>query len=79
MLSIDPYIGNVYLVRSFFVVTLGGLGALVQGTFLGSVVIGGSETIFALATSQAFAQTMVFVLAVILLRFFPRGFIGGRD
>lgn len=79
MLSIDPYIGNVYLVRSFFVVTLGGLGALVEGTLLGSVVIGGSETIFALATSQVFAQTIVFVLAVILLRFFPRGFIGGRN
>jgi urea transport system permease protein len=79
MLSIDPYIGNVYLVRSFFVVTLGGLGLLVQGTVLGSFVIGGSETIFALATSQVFAQTIVFVLAVILLRFFPRGLLAGRD
>lgn len=79
MLSIDPYIGNVYLVRSFFVVTLGGLGQLVQGTLVGSFVIGGSETIFALATSQVFAQTIVFVLAVILLRFFPRGILSARS
>lgn len=79
MLSIDPYIGNVYLVRSFFVVTLGGLGLLVEGTILGSFVIGGSETIFAMATSQVFAQTIVFVLAVVLLRFFPRGLLAGRD
>lgn len=78
MLSIDPYIGNVYLVRSFFVVTLGGLGSLVQGTMLGSFVIGGSETIFALSTSQGFAQTIVFVVAVILLRLFPRGILAGR-
>jgi len=79
MLSIDPYIGNVYLVRSFFAVTLGGLGRLVEGTILGSFVIGGSETIFALTTSQVFAQTIVFVLAVVLLRFFPRGLLAGRS
>jgi branched-subunit amino acid ABC-type transport system permease component len=79
MLSIDPYIGNVYLVRSFFVVTLGGLGQLVQGTLVGSFVIGGSETLFALAASQVFAQTIVFVLAVILLRFFPRGILAARS
>ena len=79
MLSIDPYIGNVYLVRSFFVVTLGGLGQLVQGTLVGSFVIGGSETLFALATSQVFAQTIVFVLAVVLLRFFPRGILSARS
>jgi urea transport system permease protein len=75
MLSIDPYIGNVFLVRSFFVVTVGGLGQLLGGTVLGSFVIGGSETLFALLTSQTFAQTIVFVLAVIVLRFRPRGIL----
>ncbi len=79
MLSIDPYIGNVYLVRSFFVVTIGGLGMLVQGTIVGSFVIGGAETLFALSTSQVFAQTIVFVVAVILLRFFPRGILASRS
>lgn len=79
MLSIDPYIGNVYLVRSFFVVTLGGLGLLVEGTLIGSIVIGGSETIFALFTGQVFAQTIVFALAVVLLRFFPRGILARRN
>lgn len=79
MLSIDPYIGNVYLVRSFFVVTLGGLGLLVEGTIVGSIVIAGSETIFSLVTGQVFAQTIVFVLAVVLLRFFPRGVLARRN
>lgn len=79
MLSIDPYIGNVYLVRSFFVVILGGLGLLVEGTIVGSFVIGGSETIFSLVTGQIFAQTIVFVLAVVLLRFFPRGVLARRN
>jgi urea transport system permease protein len=78
MLSVDPYIGNVYLVRSFFVVTVGGLGELLGGTLIGSFFIGGSETIIALASSQAFAQTIVFALAIVVLRFRPQGFLGER-
>ena len=76
MLSVDPYIGNVYLVRSFFVVTVGGLGELLGGTLIGSFFIGGSETIIALVSSQAFAQTIVFALAIVVLRFRPQGFLG---
>jgi branched-subunit amino acid ABC-type transport system permease component len=78
MLSIDPYIGNVFLVRSFFVVTVGGLGQILAGTLVGSFVIGGSETIFALFSSQVFAQTVVFALAIVLLRFRPTGLVGPR-
>jgi branched-subunit amino acid ABC-type transport system permease component len=79
MLSIDPYIGNVFLVRSFFVVTVGGLGQLLGGTVLGSFIIGGSETLFALVTSQTFAQTIVFVLAILILRFRPRGILAQQN
>jgi urea transport system permease protein len=78
MLSIDPYIGNVFLVRSFFVVTLGGLGQILGGTLIGSFVIGGSETLFALVTSEVFAQTVVFALAIVLLRFRPTGLLGSK-
>ena len=35
------------------------------------VAIGGAETIIALASSQAFAQTIVFALAIVVLRFRP--------
>jgi urea transport system permease protein len=73
MLSLDPYIGNVYLVRSFFVVIVGGIGQILGGTMIGSFFIGGSETLFALASSQAFAQTIVFALAIVVLRFRPYG------
>jgi branched-subunit amino acid ABC-type transport system permease component len=78
MLSIDPYIGNVFLVRSFFAVTVGGLGQILAGTLVGSFVIGGAETLFALASSQVFAQTVVFALAIVLLRFRPAGLVRGR-
>jgi branched-subunit amino acid ABC-type transport system permease component len=65
--------GNVYLVRSFFVVIVGGIGQLLGGTIIGSFFIGGSETIFALFSSQAFAQTVVFAIAIVVLRFRPHG------
>jgi branched-subunit amino acid ABC-type transport system permease component len=78
MFSVDPDMGTLWLVRSFFVVTVGGLGALVGGTLVGSALIGGATTLFALVSKQVFAQTVVFALAVIALRFRPTGLLGRR-
>jgi len=78
MLSIDPYIGNVFLVRSFFVVIVGGIGQLLGGTLLGSFFIGGTETILALFSSQVVAQVAVFFIAIIILRFRPQGLLRAR-
>jgi branched-subunit amino acid ABC-type transport system permease component len=81
MLSIDPYIGMVFLVRAFFVVIVGGIGQILGGTLIGSFLIGGSETFFALFSTQTFAQTVVFALVIIVLRFRPHGVLvpGGRS
>lgn len=73
MLSIDPYVGMIFLVRAFFVVIVGGIGQILGGTLIGSFLIGGSETFFALFSTQTFAQTVVFALAIIVLRFRPLG------
>ena len=78
MLSVDPYIGNIFLVRSFFVVIVGGIGQVLAGTLIGSFLVGGSETFFALFTGQVVAQTIVFALAVIVLRFRPTGILRAR-
>lgn len=75
MLSVDPYIGNVYLIRSFFVVLVGGMGQLLAGTLIGSFITGGAETLFALFSNQAIAQTGVFALAILILRFRPSGIL----
>jgi urea transport system permease protein len=79
MLSVDPYIGMVFLVRSFFVVIVGGIGQLLGGTLVGSFLIGGAETFFAMFSTQTFAQTVVFALAIIVLRFWPDGVLGSRQ
>lgn len=78
MFSIEPDMGTLWLVRAFFVVTVGGLGAIVGGTLVGSALIGGATSVFALFTQQVFAQTVVFALAVVALRFRPVGILGRR-
>jgi branched-subunit amino acid ABC-type transport system permease component len=78
MLSVDPYIGNIFLVRSFFVVIVGGIGQVLAGTLVGSFLIGGSETLFALFSGQVIAQTIVFALAIVVLRFRPTGILRAR-
>jgi urea transport system permease protein len=78
MLSVDPYIGNIFLVRSFFVVIVGGIGQVLGGTLVGSFLIGGSETFFALFSGQVVAQTIVFMLAILVLRFRPAGVLRAR-
>lgn len=75
ILSVDPYIGNIFLIRSFFVVLVGGVGQLFGGTLVGSFLIGGSETFFALFSKQVFAQSVVFLLAIVILRFRPAGIL----
>ena len=73
MLSVSPYMGDMYLVRSFFVVIVGGIGQILSGTIAGSFVIGGLETIEALFSDQVIAQVAVFLFAIIILRLRPQG------
>jgi branched-subunit amino acid ABC-type transport system permease component len=78
MFSVDPYMGNTFLVRSFFVVIVGGVGQLLAGTLFGSFAIGGLETVLALFSDQVIAQIAVFFIAVVILRFRPQGVFTGR-
>jgi branched-subunit amino acid ABC-type transport system permease component len=78
MYSVDPYMGNTFLVRSFFVVIVGGVGQLLAGTLVGSFAIGGLETVLALFSDQVIAQIAVFFIAVVILRFRPQGVFTGR-
>lgn len=78
MFSVQPYMGDMFLVRSFFVVTIGGIGQLLAGTLFGSFSIGGLETVLALFSDQVIAQIAVFFIAVVVLRFRPQGVFGAR-
>jgi branched-chain amino acid transport system permease protein/urea transport system permease protein len=77
ILSVDPNTGLGYLVQSFFVVILGGTGQILAGTLGGSAVIGGGASSLSFFSSQTFAQTVVFAVAIVLIRLRPQGLFGG--
>ena len=66
--------GVNYLARSFFVVIVGGAGS-VPGVVAGSAFVGGTETLLNYAIPATLAQALVLVLAVVIVRFRPRGLV----
>lgn len=78
LISVDPRTGLLYLVQSFFVVIVGGTGQILAGTAGGSLIIGGSRTVFALGMTETLAYAMVFLIAIIVIRVRPNGLFGGN-
>jgi branched-chain amino acid transport system permease protein/urea transport system permease protein len=73
ILTVDPNTGLGYLVQSFIAVIIGGTGQIIAGTIAGSTVISGPATVFSFFSNQTFAQTIVLVLAIIVIRLKPQG------
>jgi urea transport system permease protein len=74
MTAVTAYMGVNYLARSFFVVLVGGAGTI-PGVAAGSGIIGGLETLLTYQIPATVAQALVLVLAIIILRFRPRGLL----
>lgn len=74
---IGPSLGTYYIVDSFLVVILGGVGQVV-GTALAALSIGWLNAIFEFQTSASVAKVLVFVLVVAFLQFRPAGMIARR-
>jgi branched-chain amino acid transport system permease protein/urea transport system permease protein len=72
--SVTAYMGVNYLARSFFVVLVGGAGS-VGGVAAGSGLIGGLETFLSYQIPATMAQALVLIMAVVILRFRPKGIV----
>jgi branched-chain amino acid transport system permease protein/urea transport system permease protein len=66
--------GASYLAPSFFVVIVGGAGS-VAGVAAGSTVVGGLETVLNYQVPVTVSQALVLIVAVIIVRFRPRGLV----
>ena len=75
-ITISPEAGLNFLARSFFVVILGGIGRLV-GVLGGGLVVGELETFLSYLISAITAQAVVLVIAIIIIRYRPRGLFSG--
>lgn len=70
--SIDATVGQNYIVNSFMVVVLGGVGRLL-GTVVGSTAIGGASIFAENYTSATIAKAIVLLLVIVFLQKRPQG------
>jgi branched-chain amino acid transport system permease protein/urea transport system permease protein len=75
IMSVDPQMGLGFLVPAFLAILVGGAGHL-AGTLMGAAVIGGADTVAANLWSSVVAQIVVFSMAIVAIRLFPRGIAG---
>ncbi|MDR9381486.1 MAG: branched-chain amino acid ABC transporter permease [Natronomonas sp.] len=76
--TIQPYMGLQYLLKSFVVVVIGGLGSLV-GAIIGGIGFGIVEAIGTNQLSSNEATMIAFILLVVVLIVRPKGLFGRSD
>ena len=75
---IDFYIGFLAGIKAFTAAVLGGLGSL-PGAMLGGLLIGLIETFWAGYVSLEYKDVAAFSVLIVVLIFFPTGFLGKPD
>lgn len=70
-----PYLGFYYLLKSFAIVVLGGLGNPL-GTFAGGLILGLAESATTLFASYLISPAVAFVLLILILVARPSGLFG---
>lgn len=79
LLSVNSDMGLNWLVNSFLVVIVGGVGSFI-GTAAGGVLIGGLDNTFrALTDFTSLAQAVVLLVAFIIIRYRPDGLIPAKQ
>ncbi|QGX94557.1 branched-chain amino acid ABC transporter permease [Haloplanus rallus] len=74
LVSVDPSTGLSFLVQSFLAVILGGTGSLL-GVLPGSVVVAGSTNVLTFVIQPVAAQTLAFVVAIVIIALRPEGIL----
>ncbi len=77
LISVDPQMGLGFLVPAFLSVLVGGLGTIV-GPIAGAATVGMLDNVIARSISPIAAQLGVLVIAIILIRLFPKGLISRK-
>ncbi|MDQ0202712.1 urea ABC transporter permease subunit UrtB [Pectinatus haikarae] len=70
--SIGPTLGTNYIVDTFMVVVLGGVGSL-WGTIAGGFLIGTGNTTLEFLTNATLGKVLVFTLVILFLQWRPKG------
>lgn len=73
--SVYPSVGDVFGLRSFVIVVLGGMGSI-WGAFGGGLIIGLIESVGAQFLPATFTEAVIFLIFLIILYFKPSGLFG---
>ena len=77
LVRIEPYMGIDYLLSSFFILVVGGLGSL-EGLLIGSTVIGGSDAVISTLFSKTSGYMAVLAISILFLWLRPDGLFSRR-
>ncbi len=77
MVAIQPQMGQVYTIKSFLVIVLGGAGNY-PGALLGGLLLGLVEQLTSLLLTTQVSEAAAYILLVLVLLLRPRGLLGGR-
>ncbi|MCH9050124.1 MAG: urea ABC transporter permease subunit UrtB [Proteobacteria bacterium] len=76
--TVSPPMGFPYVVDSFMVVVLGGVGNL-WGVVAGAAIIGEGESILSFLYNNVIGKMLVFMMIVLAIRIWPRGLFGYHE
>jgi branched-chain amino acid transport system permease protein len=74
MYSISADMGVPFLIKSFLAVMLGGMGSF-EGSIAGAALVGATSAALPWAIKPVVADLLVFVLAIIIVKFRPEGLL----
>ena len=73
--TINPEMGRMFIGKGFAIIVLGGLGSFVGG-FIGSIILGVSETVTAYFTSTQLSGGVAYLILLLVLIIRPSGLFG---
>jgi len=78
IIAIQPEMGQIYTLKSFLVIVLGGAGNY-PGALLGGMLLGLVEQLASLFLTTQVSEAVAYVLLVLVLLLRPTGLLGGRS
>lgn len=72
---VNPFVGDIFGLRAFIIVVLGGMGSI-GGAFWGGITIGILESVGAQFVPVSFAEALIFIVFLLVLYTRPMGLFG---
>ncbi|MCC6210499.1 MAG: branched-chain amino acid ABC transporter permease [Burkholderiales bacterium] len=75
MYPVNPFVGDIFGLRAFVIVVLGGIGSI-GGAFWGGILVGVIESVGAQLLPATFSEILIFGIFLAVLYFRPTGLFG---